>query len=370
MDLRNTHIMVVDDIADNLQVIGSILHNEGFNTSFAHNGKQALEITPEIMPDLILLDVSMPGLTGFEVCTFLKMNERTKHIPIIFLTARTETESMVHGFTLGAADYITKPFNNQELLARVKAHLEIKISRDTINEQNEKLKVLNTTKDKFFSIIAHDLKNPFAVLISSCELLIMYLHKSNIEKSLEKAEMIFSTSKQSFNLLQNLLDWTQSQLNNIVFEPSKLHLNDIVFETIKFIETQANDKNIKIVNEVPDNIDIVADATLLQFTLRNLFSNAVKYTANQGIITITATATANSTVEITVKDTGVGMDQDIINKLFRIDTKIYSKGTNGETGTGLGLVLCKEFIEKHGGNISVISELGRGSEFKITLPKV
>jgi signal transduction histidine kinase len=367
METSHAHIMVVDDVAENLQVLGNILHKEGFNISFAQDGRQALEIISEVLPDLVLLDISMPEMDGFEVCDILKKNDITKSIPVIFLTARTETESMVHGFNLGAVDYITKPFNPQELLARVKAHLEIKFSRDIIHQQNEKLKEMNTTKDKFFSIIAHDLRNPFTVLLSSCELLLLFLEKNDIEKVKLNAIRMLNSSKRGFLLLQNLLEWAQSQLGNTKFTPVNLMLKNLVSETSQFIENYANNKEIKIQNEVPDALQITADIALLQFVIRNLLTNAIKFTSKGGIVTIKA-STNEYLTEISIFDTGIGMAKETQDKLFRIDTKVSSNGTNGETGTGLGLILCKEFVEKHGGNIFVESELGKGSVFKFTIP--
>lgn len=180
MEKSPTHILIVDDVGENLQVLGNILSKEGFDTSFALNGKQAVSIVEDTMPDLILLDIAMPVMDGFEVCKLLKSQENTKAIPIIFLTAKTEMDNMIHGFSIGAADYVTKPFNTLELLARVRAHVELKKSKDIILEQNKELSVLvaklsekNTelnsliaAKDKFFSIIAHDLKGPVGNLNS------------------------------------------------------------------------------------------------------------------------------------------------------------------------------------------------------------
>ncbi len=237
----------------------------------------------------------------------------------------------------------------------------------TIMLQNNELQDINATKDKLFSIIAHDLKNPFASLISSSELLCIYLNDNNIEKSKAKAQMIFDASKNGFSLLQNLLEWAQSQLGKIKFTPIDIQLCDLVNRTIQYSQDQAVSKSIKISNEVPTDLQIVADISLLEFIMRNLVTNAIKFTLVGGNITIKAKSTSTET-QISVKDNGVGMSKDIVEKLFRIDTRTSAKGTAGETGTGLGLLLCKEFIAKHSGNIFVESDLGKGSEFKFTIP--
>ena len=171
-------ILIVDDIPKNLQVLSSILSFEGYQISFASSGSQALNIIETSLPDLILLDIMMPIMDGYEVCKILKSNPRTKDIPIIFLTGKVEAEDIVHGLKIGAVDYITKPFNSAELLSRVHTHIELKLSRDAIvkynyelEESKKQLLELNASKDKFFSIIAHDLRSPFTGFIGLSQLL-------------------------------------------------------------------------------------------------------------------------------------------------------------------------------------------------------
>jgi len=327
-----------------------------------------LEIVSDLLPDLILLDVTMPEMTGFEVIEVLKRNNKTKHIPVIFLTARTEIESMIKGFKLGAADYVTKPFNNQELLARVRAHVEIKLSRDLIDKQNNELKDLNSTKDKFFSIIAHDLKNPFAALISSSEVLQMFLSGGNYEKATAKAEAILSASEKGFTLLSNLLEWAQCQLGTVtilqVKQPVKLLINNV----LQVLNIQASNKQIKIIDQTTNELMLAVDADLFKFIFRNLITNAIKYTPVGGKITISVVEKGN-TVIFSVTDTGVGIPKEKLDKLFRIDSKTSAPGTNGETGTGLGLILCKEFVTKHNGEIWAENNTGNGCSFKFSIPK-
>lgn len=319
------------------------------------------------MPDIILLDVSMPEMDGFEVCKQLKANEATQNIPIIFLTARTELENMLYAFKLGAADYVTKPFNAQELLARVNAHLEIKLSRDVINAQNLRLTELNNTKNKFFSIIAHDLKNPFTSIILSTELLMVFLEQNNIEKAKAKTKAILDTSNFSFLLLQNLLDWSLSQLGNIQFSPKIIEATPVIQQVIELARFQAENKKISLQYSVPENLKINVDINLFQIIIRNLITNAIKFTQEGGEVQLEVNIREHE-VLFAVKDTGIGISAEMQEKLFKPGEKFMNKGTNQEKGTGLGLILCKEFVEKHGGRIWVESEQNSGSTFKFVLP--
>lgn len=361
--LKKPLILIVDDTPKNIQVLSNVLYDKGYNICIATSGKQALESVNTEAPDLILLDIQMPEMDGFEVCKILKSNSDTKKIPILFLTAMIESEKIVQGFELGAVDYITKPFNVAELIVRVAAHIEIKQSR-------EKLQELNTTKDKFFSIIAHDLRNPFGGIMGLSEIMELKLAENKIEDVPEfkkYTQMIFSTSKTAFELLNNLMQWARSQTGEINFDPQKIPVETMISDTIQLVEGIAFKKNITIEKVLNNTQTIYADISLTNTVLRNLLTNAIKFTPHNGKITVSAQE-KDEFLEITVMDNGVGIDPKYMNKIFRIDSKFSSLGTDKEKGTGLGLILCKEFVEKQGGTIWVESELGKGSKFIFTLP--
>jgi signal transduction histidine kinase len=237
----------------------------------------------------------------------------------------------------------------------------------TLKENQIKLQELNLTKDKLFSIIGHDLKNPFAVLLSASNLLMTYLEKNDLPKVESKANMIHNASKQGYSLLENLLEWARSQTGIIQCMPAVMNLKNSVSESMKLVEGQAKNKNITLTNEVPDDFYLVADEDLLSVVFRNLLSNAIKFTHAEGSVTVKV-RTDGDRYEISVVDTGIGIPKEHQNKLFRIDTNYQRKGTEEEDSTSLGLILCKEFIEKHGGKIWVESEENKGSEFKFIIP--
>ncbi|KAF0150911.1 MAG: response regulator receiver [Ignavibacteria bacterium] len=244
-----------------------------------------------------------------------------------------------------------------------------KQSSDELKKVADELKILNTTKDKFFSIIAHDLKNPFITILGFSDLLLTdYSELSDDERKFYLEEMKKS-AEVSHNLLQNLLQWSRSQTGRIEFHPAAIALANLVKVNMELLETTASRKNISIVYEIQNNINVFADEDMLNTVIRNLITNAIKFTGVNGIITIRAEEQGKY-AEISVTDTGVGMDDKVLSNLFRLDISHTSFGTNKEAGTGLGLILCKEFIEKQGGKIWVESEIGKGSKFIFYLPLV
>lgn len=372
--IKQHHVLVVDDVLENLQVVSGILSANNIDVSAATNGEQAIRAVNFDPPDLILLDISMPDMDGYEVCKKIKENDKTKELPVIFLTARNELNDIVKGFKSGAVDYITKPFKVEELISRVNTHLELKRSRDIIQKQNQKIKkqnseltILNSTKDKFFSIIAHDLKNPFQVLNNLAQLLLTNYKTYSQEKTIYFLNTIYKTTQRGTQLLQNLLEWARSQTNRIQCKPTTIKIFDLVVDNINLLQAVAKEKEIKIKNNVADFVYAYADRNMIHTVVRNLISNALKFTPKGGIVKIDAKFDGEKTTVI-VSDNGVGMSEEEVKKLFRVDVHHSTTGTNMEKGTGLGLILCYEFIKMNRGEIKVESEKGKGSSFIFTLP--
>lgn len=356
------NILIVDDLPKNIQVVASILQKENYHLAFAQSGHKALSHVKYNQFDLILLDVMMPDMDGFEVCRQLKANEETRDIPVIFLTAKADTDSIVKGFDSGAVDYVTKPFNGTELLVRVKTHLELKSTRQDLEEAN-------TTKDRFFSIIAHDLKNPFNGLLGLSELLIRHYDRFDDEKRKKLLNDIKNVSELTFKLLQNLLDWSRMQTGKMQWVPEELDLYYLVEENIALHKTNAESKQINLYSTVPKDTPVYADRSMIVTVIRNLISNAIKYTRAGGDVKVSSKTTCGFE-KVMVSDTGLGMSVSDMDKLFRIDVHSSRPGTEKEPGTGLGLILCKEFVEKNRGRISADSEPGKGSDFTFTIMKM
>ncbi len=238
-----------------------------------------------------------------------------------------------------------------------------------IQQDKLKLEELNVTKDKLFSIIAHDLRSPFNSILGLSELLIENQRDFKIAESEKYLGLINSSAQNTLVLLDNLLNWAKSQTGQINFNPQKIILSSIISEIIELSNSAAIAKEISLIQNKPDEIEVYADEDMLKTVLRNLISNAIKFTKPGGNIQVLAKR-EQSRVEITISDNGVGMNKKMIDKLFRIESNESTIGTANEKGSGLGLLLCKEFVEKLGGKIWVESEEGKGSDFKFTLPLV
>lgn len=377
-------ILIIDDLEDNIMLLESILSVEGYNVISATKGSVGLKLTKERKPDIILLDLVMPELDGFEVCRFLKEDDELKNIPIFILTAYDEKENLLRGFKSGAVDFISRPFNSAELIARIKNHLDLKKAKDELIRNQEELKrkntqldakniqlnKLNLTKDKFFSIIAHDLRSPFMSIFSAITMLMRRINSSQElgrDDLNEVVSHLYDNSKAAFSLIDNLLVWAKTQTEDIKPEPSELKLRDIVEDNIDLFRENAISKSVAVVNNVNSQVLIYADNNMVKSIIRNLISNALKYTLKDGAVRID-TENKDDRVIIIVSDTGIGMTQKEISKVFRIDEKFWKRGTEGERGTGLGLVISKEFVEKNGGRMWVESEAGFGSKFFVELP--
>jgi signal transduction histidine kinase len=256
-------------------------------------------------------------------------------------------------------------------LQELNENLEILVEERTqkTKEYAVKLEEANKTKDKFFSIIAHDLKNPFNTLIGYSDLLKSEFREYGPNEIHQHLSTIHETSVKGFNLLENLLKWSQAQTNKIEFVPEKINLYQIVQTCVNDIEHQSLFKDIEVHNDVPKDYNTLADENLLKTIFRNLINNAVKYTPRNGYVVISAEKKEDS-IEISIKDSGIGMTDKELKNLFKIDQISSKPGTDKEKGSGLGLVLCKEFVEKHGGIIWVESDLESGSIFKFTIPKI
>jgi signal transduction histidine kinase len=247
-------------------------------------------------------------------------------------------------------------------LKNQKIQLEIKVAKKTA-ELNE----LNISKDKFFSIIAHDLKNPFSSIIGLSEIMKEEIRESDRNTLENYAVMINNSAVQTFRLLENLLEWANSQRGKILFDPKPFSLNEVLDEEFLILNDLALKKNIELKNKLGNDLTIFADKNMIKTVLRNLISNAIKFTSKNGEVNINASC-VDKNVEISVSDNGIGMTKDIVAKLFRLDANLSTRGTENEKGTGLGLFLCKEFTYKHNGKILVESEPGKGSVFRLILP--
>ncbi len=363
-------VLIVDDVPENIQVLVHLLNEKGLRVNYAESGVKALKAIKNNLPDLILLDVSMPGMDGFEVCEKLKNDPLTAHIPVIFLTAKVDQQDVINGLDKGAVDYVTKPFNANELIKRVFTHLELKYNRDVITHQNEELSRLNEVKNQLFSVISHDMKNLFNNILFGTESLekeIEFFEKNEI---IQMAGMVHDSARRAFSLLQNLLDWSRSQMQSININPVPAEMLILVNQSVALFKPTAKKKEIDI--EILTQGEIfraMADMEMIKTVLRNLISNAIKYTHPKGKIIVSISEMPQS-VEIRVVDNGIGMTAEKVKALKDSSRPSTSTpGTQNEKGSGLGMLLIRDFVEKNKGSFDFESSPGKGSTFWFILPK-
>lgn len=364
-------ILLVDDVMSNILLLKGQLKNELYQIATATNGFEALEAVKNESPDLILLDVMMPGMNGFEVSAELKKSEEFKHIPIIFLTALNSTSDIVKGFQLGANDFITKPFNKDELIIRIRHQISLIVARKIIIRQTEELRRTIIGRDKLYSVIAHDLRSPIGSVKMVLNMLMLNVPATTIGKEMyEMLTLANKTTEDVFSLLDNLLKWTKSQIGRMVVARQKFDLIGVIKDAISIFDTSAHLKGIDLIfdNVHKSEINVYVDTDLLKTVLRNLIGNALKFTREGGEIRVCVKDEERFAI-ISVSDNGCGMSDEFKNKLFNPEEHSSTFGTNNEEGSGLGLLICKDFVIKNGGDLWFESELDKGSNFSFSVPK-
>jgi two-component system sensor histidine kinase/response regulator len=416
-----SEILVAEDSPKQAAMLKCLLESSNYKVLLAPDGQQALEKLSQNKPALVISDIVMPVLNGYELCEKIKSDESTAHIPVILMTSLSDPEEVIEGLSCGADSFITKPFNNEFLLSsiekilsertqfksdreklgleinhggkkrqiRVEAEKVVSFMLNTyqaaINRNNEliqtqeELRKLNgrlesllkdrTTKLKFFSIIAHDLRSPFQGLLNITEMMSDTNENFTVTELTEFSKSLNQTANNLYQLLGNLLEWAMIQKGSLSFSPQEFSLSVPVLQILKLINERVLQKGISVVVEVPDNQKLYADVRMIGAILRNLLSNAVKFTNRGGIVCVKSKNIENEMIEISVSDTGIGMSESILKKLFKINENVGSTGTDGELSNGLGLILCKEFVDIQKGKIWVESKPGQGSTFFFTIPE-
>ena len=363
-------LLVVDDVQTNVLLLKALLSKDGYGILVANNGQETLEVIRNENPDLILLDVMMPGMDGFEVAERLKSEEYRCEIPIIFLTALDDTQSIVNGFKLGAGDFISKPFRKEELMVRIKHQLSLVAARRIIEEKNEELRKTIAGRDKMYSVIAHDLRSPMASMKMLLNTIMMSVEKDKIDPDIfDMLEMSNKTSEEVFSLLDNLLKWTKSQLGKLTVIPQKLDISGLADGVVEVMNSVAEVKHIKLIRTDHESFFVYVDIEMIKSVLRNLISNAVKFSNPDSEIKVGIKA-EDGKVIVSVTDSGKGIKKEDQHKLLKDSTHFTTYGTNSEEGSGLGLLLCRDFARKNGGELWFESEENLGSVFSFSLPQL
>jgi signal transduction histidine kinase len=368
-------VLIVDDNPKITAVAKVHLKKEHLDVISVEDGNSGLESARSEKPDLILLDVDMPDMSGFDVCQILKEDTELRMIPVIFLTATDDNSSRIRGLDLGAVDYVIKPFDSFELLARVRAALRTKKLQDqlaTLNseleerveQRTEKINQLLRQKDAFVNQLSHDLKTPLTPLVA---LLPMVANRTEDKESKKMLDLVMDNVDYMKNLTEMTLEFAR-----LGFASTELKLEeiDLVSEIRNIIESLSpifKEKGIKVVDNTTATPDIEVDRMLIKELLHNLISNSIKYTNENGVVTFDVVTNGES-VEVSVKDNGVGMTEEQIKRVFEEFYKV-DDSRNDRSSTGLGLAICQRILEKHGGSIRAESQgIGQGTTMHFTIP--
>lgn len=370
---RKRLILIVDDLPENLQVLAGLLTEQGYEILAATSGSRALALVRNRKPDLVLLDIMMPEVDGFEVCRELKADADSADIPVIFITARTETEDILRGFELGAVDYVTKPFRPPELLARVRTHLELKSARDlfaTYNKQLERisrhLRRLNEDKNRFLSIVSHDIRGAFGNVISMSRIL-TDPEPVDQNDSRELLTDIGIEAEHMIALAENLLNIDAIERREIRLHTARVETQPLVEFAIQAHQMASQAKNLTFELHC-DGSAINGDLTACRQILSNLVSNAVKYSAPNKRVWIEAVRDGTSEVRLSVRDEGAGISEEDQKKLFKPFMRLSRKSENIEHSIGLGLSIVRLMAEGMGGSAECQSRPGEGATFSVRLP--
>lgn len=370
-------ILIVDDTEANIRLLSHVLRGEGFTPIVAFNGTDAIDLIKSREPDLVLLDIMMPDMTGYEVCAEVNKIDKLREIPIIFLSALSETRDKVEGFDVGGVDYITKPFQKDEILARIRTHLflsklqkEREIRIEELKQRELELSELNKKKDDLVRMVSHDIKNPLTGIVGLANLL--KIHPDFPEKDkLEMLNVMEQSGKKLLDIVEKVLDNEANSKKINEANLSETNILELGERVISVNGPKAILKKIELGLVFESKVDsALLDPVKMEIALNNLVSNALKFTPGQGSVKLVMESTEDALL-FKVKDSGIGIPDTMIDKLFsRNDEKeSFSKiGTDGEVGTGLGLDVVQNYVNIHNGKIWVESEENVGTTFFINIP--
>ena len=384
--LHPSNILVVDDLPDNLRLLSGMLKEQGYRARPVPNGRLALRAARNDPPDLILLDVDMPGMNGLEVCRQLKADDRTRDIPVIFVSGLGNTADVVKGLRAGGIDYIVKPFQAEEVLARVQTHLSLRRLQRQLEERNTQLREqaealaranaeldrAARVKDEFLASMSHELRTPLNAILGMSEILCEGVYGPLSEKQQKPVRTIEASGRHLLDLINDILDLSKIEAGKEELELAPVSVEAICKASLGLIRQNAFEKQLKVSSTLDSAVTVLlADGRRVKQILVNLLSNAVKFTPEGGEIGLEVAGDAErGAVHFAVWDTGIGIAAEDMERLFQPFVQLDSGLSREHTGTGLGLSLVQRLAEMHGGGVSVESDgvPGKGSRFTVSLP--
>jgi len=359
-------ILVVDDEAKNRKIVKDLLEVNGYRVLEATNGKEALALVSEKNLDVILLDIMMPGIDGFEVCRRLKSNPETAHIPVIMITALTDRDDRIRGIKEGANDFISKPIDTKDVVLRVRNAVYSKHLYDEVKKAYDRLKELESLRDSLVHMIVHDMRQPITALSGYLQLLRMHDDSFKDETDKEMVDEAYGIAKILIEMISSLLDVNKLEEGKMILNKAEYDLFELAEEAVESVGVLKGNRTIHV-TPADKRVTCRVDKNLISRVFSNLLGNAIKFTSDTGIIKISIVEEGNF-IRVTVKDNGPGIPKEYHEKIFDKFGQIETRKEGRKYSTGLGLTFCRLAVEAHGGNIGVESEPGKGSSFWFTLP--
>ena len=382
--LKDAKIMIVDDEPIYIDVVQAFLEEEEYrNFVTVEDSTQAMKLLEETRPDLMLLDLIMPEVSGFDILAAVRANPKFRHLPVIILTAKTDTQNKLKALEFGATDFLAKPLDQSELRLRVRNTLAVKAYQDQLAQAKEQAVSANKAKSEFLANMSHELRTPLNHIIGFTEL-VLYKNFGNLNKIQEDyLSDVHQSSKHLLSLINEILDLSKVEAGKLKLRPCSVDLRRLLDNSFNMIKEKAFKHGIKLSNDfngAPDTI--IADERKLKQIMYNLLSNAVKFTPDGGKISIKAEtydfnnephlgadSNQNPGIKISVLDTGIGINQNDLDRIFNPFEQVENSASRKFHGTGLGLSLTKNIVELHGGKIWAESEgEGKGATFSFTIP--
>jgi two-component system, sensor histidine kinase and response regulator len=370
IDLQARKILLVDDDRLNLRILSNILKSEGYALASAASGEEALELYETFKPDLVLLDVVMPGIDGFETCRRIRASHQDNSAPVIFITAKSESDDVVEGLSAGGVDYLPKPFRPKEALARIRTHMQLKILLEQQKNLVDQLSNANSAKNKFLGMAAHDLRNPLASIRGLAEFLQEGIVGNLTADQLDLVKSIHEASQGMLDMVNELLDLATIEAGELQVHPERKNLVEVIEKAVYHSNIQAAKKGTKIFFR-PDYalVELMIDSAKMKQVLDNLLSNAVKYSPPGSSVQVQLAPMGN-TWTFSVIDQGPGIPTGEMDRLFKDFSRLSVKPTGGEKSTGLGLAICRKIVESHQGSVSAENIPGGGCRFTVILPSL
>lgn len=369
-DLQGRKVLIVDDDRLNLRILTRILEPEGLIVEQSCSGEDALAQYTKFLPDLVLLDVIMPGISGFETCRTLKARYGDDMAPVIFITAKAETDDVVEGLAAGGVDYLPKPFRGKEAMARLRVHLHNRILNEDQKKLVSQLSSANAAKNKLLGMVAHDLRNPLATVRGLAEFLRDDGQAGKLTADqIDLVENIYTVSQSMLEMVNELLDASVIESGELKIHPKPVCLPELLERSVTLNNINAAKKGSRILLKTVDLPPrLTVDGPKIKQVVDNLITNAIKFSPPNSAVTVEAGQTSTECT-VAVLDNGPGIPENEMHKLFKDFSRTSVVPTAGEKSTGLGLAICRKIIEAHGGTIRADNRTGGGCTFMFSLPQ-